>query len=79
MDTIYPVGTPLWTYDITGGFDNSPKSIVPVEDMPDGNMEVIVGSEDYAIRCFNGNASVTGDVLWEYAITSGYVYEANCI
>ena len=76
----YPTGTPLWSYDITGGFDNSPKSIVPVGDITgDGIMEVVVGSEDYAIRCFNGNASVTGDVLWEYAITSGYVYQQNCI
>lgn len=80
VDTLYPVGTPLWSYEITGGFDNSPKSIVPVEDITgDGIMEVVVGSEDYAVRCFNGNASVTGDVLWEYPISSGSVYQQNCI
>jgi hypothetical protein len=80
VDTLYPVGTPLWSYNITGGFDNSPKSILPVGDITgDGVMEVVVGSEDYTIRCFNGNASVTGDVLWEYPVSSGYVYQQNCI
>ncbi|MFH1121259.1 MAG: choice-of-anchor D domain-containing protein [Bacteroidota bacterium] len=79
-DTLYPVGTPLWSFDITGGFDNSPKSIVPVADITgDGIMEVIVGSEDNVVRCFNGNASVTGDVLWEKPIYSGAVYQQNCI
>lgn len=79
-DAYYPVGTPLWSYDITGGFDNSPKSIVPIGDITgDGIKEVIVGSEDNVVRCFNGNASVTGDVIWEKLIYSGAVYQQNCI
>jgi len=78
--TTYPIGTPLWTYSISDGFDNSPKSIMPISDVTgDGISDVIVGSEDYYIRCFNGNASVTGDVIWEKFITSGPVYQQNCI
>ena len=42
-------------------------------------MDVIVGSEDYFLRCFNGNASVSGDALWEKEIYSGSVYQQNCI
>ncbi len=76
----YPVGTELWSYRIDGGFDNSPKSIVPGADITgDGVADVIVGSEDYFIRCFNGNASVDGDVLWQFEIPSGSVYQQNCI
>lgn len=80
QDTTYPIGTPLWIYRISGGFDNSPKSIVPLQDITgDGVDEVIVGSEDNFIRCFNGNASVDGDVLWEKEVYSGAVYQQNCI
>jgi outer membrane protein assembly factor BamB len=43
----------------------------------DGVNDVIVGSEDYYIRCFNGNASVSGDVIWEKLIPSGPVYQQN--
>jgi len=79
-DTDYPIGTPLWTYRIDGGFDNSPKSIMPLEDITgDGVAEVIVGSEDNFVRCFNGNASAEGDVLWEIEIYSGSIYQQNCI
>lgn len=79
-DSYYPIGTPLWTYAISGGFDNSPKCIVPCADITGDNVaEVIVGSEDNFVRCFNGNASVTGDVLWAVEIYSGAVYNQNCI
>lgn len=79
-DAEYPIGTSLWTYNITGGLDNSPKSIVPIGDQTgDGVSEVVVGSEDYTIRCFNGNSSGTADVLWEKFIYSGSVYQQNCI
>jgi hypothetical protein len=76
----YPIGTPLWIYRISGGFDNSPKSIMPGPDITgDGVADIIIGSEDNFIRCFNGNASVDGDVLWEKEIPSGSVYQQNCI
>ncbi len=78
--TDYPMGTELWTYRISGGFDNSPKSILPVADITgDGVEEIIVGSEDNVVRCLNGNASVTGDILWSVEIYSGAVYQQNCI
>ena len=80
VDSLYPIGTNLWSYMIAGGFDNSPKSIHSIPDVTgDGVDDVIVGSEDYYIRCFNGNASVTGDVIWSYLTTagSGSVYQQN--
>jgi hypothetical protein len=80
VDTDYPLGTELWSYRISDGFDNSPKSIQPLSDITgDGVDEVIVGSEDNFIRCFNGNASVQGDVLWAHEIPSGAVYNQNSI
>lgn len=76
----WPMGEPLWSYFITGSFDTSPKGIEPIGDITgDGIDDVVVASEDYYIRCFNGNASVTGDVLWETMITSGNVYQQNAI
>jgi hypothetical protein len=76
----YPLGTELWRYRITEGFDNSPKSIQPLADITgDGVDEVIVGSEDNFIRCFNGNSSVDADVLWAHEIYSGAVYNQNSI
>ncbi len=78
--TDYPIGTELWQYTINAGFDNSPKSIMPLADITgDGVDDVIVGSEDNFIRCFNGNASVEGDVLWSHEIYSGAVYNQNSI
>lgn len=78
VDTVYPVGTPLWTYIITGSFDNSPKAIRPIGDITgDGVDDVIVASEDNFIRCLNGNSSVTADVMWATEIYSGNVYQQN--
>ena len=80
IDTVYPLGTPLWATAITGGFDNSPKSIHSIPDITGDTVpDVIIGSEDDYIRCFNGNASVSGDVLWETYIYSGAVYQQNAI
>jgi hypothetical protein len=80
VDTVYPMGTPLWSYLITAGFDNSPKAICPLSDITgDGVAEVIVGSEDNFIRCFNGNASGSADILWETEIYSGSVYNQNSL
>ncbi|MFH1936197.1 MAG: FG-GAP-like repeat-containing protein [Bacteroidota bacterium] len=78
VDTQYPIGTPLWNYTITGGYDNSPKAITPIQDITgDGVDDVLVGSEDYYIRCFNGNASGQGDVLWATENYAGSVYQQN--
>jgi len=80
IDTVYPLGTTLWTTAITGGFDNSPKSIHSIPDITgDSVADVIIASEDDYVRCFNGNASVSGDVLWEIFIYSGAVYQQNAI
>jgi len=80
VESKYPIGTPLWNYTITGGYDNSPKAIVPIQDITgDGVEDVLVGSEDDYIRCFNGNASGTGDVLWATEIYAGYTYSQKCM
>lgn len=74
--TNYPIGTLFWQYTIDAGWDNSPKAIAPIQDISgDGVDDVIVCSEDNFIRCFNGNAHQTGDVLWETEIYSGNVYQ----
>lgn len=80
VETYYPMGTLLWSYTITGGYDDSPKAIVPIGDITgDGVDDVLIGSEDDYIRCFNGNASVTGDVLWATHIYAGYTYRQTCM
>ncbi|MBN2174896.1 MAG: choice-of-anchor D domain-containing protein [Bacteroidales bacterium] len=71
FDQDYPIGEPFWNYNINTSFDNSVKAIMPIPDVSgDGVEDVIVGSEDYFIRCFNGNASGTTEVLWEIEIGS---------
>ena len=78
IDTDYPLGTPLWTYFITGGFDTSPKGIRPIGDITgDGVDDVVIASEDNFIRCFNGNSSGEADLMWETEIYSGNVYQQN--
>ena len=80
VDTVYPAGTMLWSYMISGGSDNSPKAIKNILDITgDGVDDVIVCSEDNRVRCFNGNASVTADVLWTKEVYSGSVYSQNCL
>jgi hypothetical protein len=74
----WPLGETLWNFDITGGFDNSPKAIVSINDVTyDGVDDVIICSEDDLVRCFNGNASGTGDVMWAFDIGNGSVYSQN--
>ncbi len=76
IDEEYPMGSVLWNYTINTSFDNSIKAITPILDISgDGVQDVIVCSEDDFIRCFNGNASGTTDVLWENEI--GSVYNQN--
>lgn len=74
--TEFPIGDTLWNFNITGGIDNSPKSIISIPDITgDGVPEVVVASEDDYIRCFNGNSSGTADVMWEHEIYAGSVYQ----
>ncbi|MBN2461334.1 MAG: choice-of-anchor D domain-containing protein [Candidatus Cloacimonetes bacterium] len=74
-DTEYPIGTILWEYLIDTSWDNSPKAITSCEDINGDEVEdVIVCSEDNYVRCFNGNSSGSGDVLWETEVYSGNVY-----
>ncbi len=81
IETEYPMGTLLWNYQITtGSYDRSPKAIQPIQDITgDGVDDVLVGSEDNYIRCFNGNASVSGDVMWAREIYSGSLYSQKCL
>ena len=75
-DRKYPIGDDLWHYNITTGYDPSPKAIAPLQDITGDTVdEVIVCSEDNYIRCFNGNSSGIADVMWEFEIYSGNVYD----
>jgi outer membrane protein assembly factor BamB len=78
--TVIPIGGILWQYNITTGYDNSPKAIAPIPDISgDGIDDVIICSEDNFVRCFNGNASGSGDILWETEIYSGNIYTQNSL
>ena len=78
VNTLYPMGTILWNFNISGGIDDSPKAIRPIKDITgDGVDDVIIASEDYNIRCLNGNSSGEADVLWTTTINAGYVYQQN--
>lgn len=78
IEALWPMGELLWSYQLPSSIDNSPKAIEPLQDITgDGVAEVIVASEDDFIRCFNGNASVEGDVLWSFEVYSGAVYSQN--
>ncbi len=72
----YPIGQSLWSYLINDNYDNSPKAILPLQDITgDTISEVVVGSDDNHIRCFNGNSSGTADVMWDVNIFSGAIYD----
>lgn len=74
------IGIELWNYLITTSYDNSPKGIHYIPDINgDGKADVIVCSEDNYVRCFNGNASGTGDILWERHIYSGNIYNRQSV
>lgn len=76
----WPMGESLWHYLIEGGIDNSPKAIDYINDVTyDSVADVIVCSEDYTIRCFNGNAHGIGDVMWEHFVYSGPVQGQNSL
>jgi hypothetical protein len=80
QDGEYPMGTQLWDYLINTSWDNSPKAIHYIPDInTDGVADVIVCSEDNYVRAFNGNASGTGDVIWELHIPSGALYNQQAL
>ncbi len=79
-EQVFPMGEMFWQFVIDAGWDNSPKAIGSIQDVTgDYVRDVIVGSEDNFVRCFNGNAAVTGDVIWEYEIYAGNTYQQNCL
>ena len=75
VDSEYPIGTALWSSQFIDDWDNSFKAMAPIPDISgDGRSDLIACSEDNYIRCFNGNADQTGDVLWAHEIYSGNIY-----
>jgi len=75
LDQDWPMGESLWQYQITGGYDNTPKAITAIPDVTgDGIADVIVCSEDNYVRCFNGNSHGAPDLMWEHEIYAGSVY-----
>jgi len=78
VETLYPAGTLLWSYTPPPYYDTSPKSMIAGDDITcDGVADVIIGSEDNFMRCLNGNSSVTADLMWEYEIPTGSVYQQH--
>ncbi len=76
----HPMGEILWNYTLPPATDNSVKAIGPIADISaDGVSDVIVCSEDYFVRCFNGNSSGTPDLLWENEVGSIYSQNDLCI
>jgi hypothetical protein len=74
----YPLGSIIWQYQISGGYDTSPKAIASIDDINgDGIDDVIVCSEDNMVRCFSGGALGTGSILWEHEIYSGNIYSQH--
>jgi len=74
----HPIGSVIWQYQISGGWDNSVKAISSISDVDgDGIDDVIACSEDDYIRCFSGGANGTGIVIWEHEIYSGSLWEQN--
>jgi outer membrane protein assembly factor BamB len=80
IDQTYAIGDELWYFNITTGWDNSPKAIGSIRDITgDGIDDVIVCSEDNFIRCFNGNSHGLADIIWEFEIYSGNVYQQQAL
>ncbi len=76
----YAMGEILWASQLPIDFDNSVKAIQSIPDVTGDNVpDVIIGDEDNFIRCFNGNASGTGDMIWEYSVLNGKVYNQNSL
>jgi outer membrane protein assembly factor BamB len=75
VDSEYPIGTALWSSQFYDSFGNSFSAMAPIPDVSgDGRSDLIACAEDNYIRCFNGNADQSGDVLWAHEIYSGNIY-----
>lgn len=71
----WPIGSVIWDYQITTGYDNSPKAILAIDDANnDGFIDVAVCSEDDYLRMFNSASDDMADIIWEVDMGSGYVY-----
>lgn len=80
VDGEFDIGDHLWDYEISDGFDNSPKAIHYIPDINgDGIDDIIICSEDNHVRVFNGNASGLGQILWEREIYSGNIYQQSAL
>lgn len=80
LDQQYAIGEVLWYYNITGSWDNSPKAIAPIRDITGSGVDdVVICSEDNFIRLFNGNSHGLADMMWEFEIYSGNVYQQQAI
>jgi len=68
-DFMWTANTPDNPY--TGYDDYQPVSIKPISDVNgDGINDIIICSGNYLTSCWNGNSSVTGDLLWSF--NTGY-------
>ena len=74
------MGQLLWSFQVTEGYDQSPKAMLNINDINgDGVGELVACIENNEIMCFNGNSHQTADVLWSREIYSGNVYQQNGI
>ena len=68
----YPLGTILWQGIIPDNpnsvYNNyKPISIKQINDVnADGYNDILVAADNYQTICFNGNSSVTSDILWVF-------------
>ena len=80
LDKDWVIGDPLWYYFIPQDDDMSPKAITSIADITGDKVDdVIVCSEDYMIRCLNGNSHDDADVIWEFEIVGGSLYHQNSL
>lgn len=80
VETNNSIGNLLWSYQLTEGYDQSPKAMLNIEDINgDGVGEVVACIENNNVMCFNGNSDGTADVLWVREIYSGNIFQQNAI
>jgi len=80
VETDNSMGSFLWNYQITEGYDQSPKAMLNIGDINgDGVGEVVACIENNNVMCFNGNSDGTADVMWVRNIYSGNIYQQNAI
>ncbi len=80
IETNNNMGQLLWNYQVTEGYDQSPKAMLNIDDINgDGVGDVVACIENNHVMCFNGNSDGTADLLWSREIYSGNVYQQNAI